>query len=71
MYINNRHKGICRWSSKAKSIISLPPTKKQVNVREEDSDEDGLEMRDLVVTVEEDEDDYCFEDSSNIGTFYK
>ena len=70
MHINNRYKGICRWSSKAKSK-HLPPTKKQVNEREEDSGEGGLEMKDLVATVEEDKDDNCFEDSSNIGTFYK
>ena len=76
MHINiyNRYKGICRWSSKAESK-PLPPTEKQVNEREEDSisdsGEDGLEMKDLVATVEEDKDDYCFEDSSNIGTFYQ
>ena len=68
IHINNRHKGICRWSSKAKPF---PPTKKQIQERENgsvsDSDEDGLEMRDVVVTVEKDKDNYCFEGSSTIG----
>ena len=72
MHINiyNRHKGICRWSSRAKSE-RFSPTEKQVNEREQDSGEDGLEMKDLVATVEEHKDKYCFEDSSNIGTFYQ
>ena len=71
MNIYNRHKEICRWSLKAKSK-PFSPTEKQVNEREEDSisdsGEDGLEMKDLVATVGEVRDNYCFEDFSNIGT---
>ena len=35
-----------------------------------DNCEDGLEMKDLGATVEEDKDDDYFQDLSNIGIFY-
>ena len=65
----NSHKRVFSQSSKVK-CKPVPPPRRRPNEKEDkvsDSGDGGLEMKDVVVIVEEDEGNYCFEHHSNIG----
>ena len=64
----NRHKRVFSQSSKVKPKPVPPPRRRSNKEEDSDSGDDGLEMKDLVATVEEDEGKYYFEDHSNTGT---
>ena len=63
----NRHKRVFSQSSKVKRKPVPPPRKRSNEKEDSDSGDDGLEMKYLVATVEEDEGKYYFEDHSNIA----
>ena len=50
----------------------MPPPRRQFNEKEDnDSCDDGLEMKDLVAIVEEDEGSYYFENHSHISSLWQ
>ena len=63
---SNRHKRVFSQSSKVK-CKPVPPPRRRSNEKEDklsDSGDDGLEMKDLVAIVEEDEGKYYLENHS-------
>ena len=67
---SNRRERVFSQSSKVKRK-PVPPPRKRSNEKEDkvnDSGDEGLEMKNLVTMVEEDEGKHYFEDHLNIGS---